>query len=330
MARIAVLGSNSFAGTWFISKALSSGDMVLAFSRSPEVPKCRSAYKFINHDLQNMEFIQADLNNDLSLITHEIEKFKADFVVDFASQGMVAESWVSPEDWYQTTIVAKVKLHQALRKLSSLRRYIRVSTPEVYGSCEGEVEESMNYFPSTPYAVSHAAIDMSLNCFFNNYKFPVVYTRSANFYGPGQQLYRIIPRSIIYMKMGRKIPLHGGGESVRSFIHGKDVSEATYQLMLEGVPGEIYHLSTDEPIAIKDLVKLIANKMDLDFADVVNVTQDRPGKDKVYSLSTAKIKKFLGWSPSVNLSNGIDEVIRWVDEYWDDIKDMRLDYQHIK
>ena len=96
-----------------------------------------------------------------------------------------------------------------------------------YGSCSGLVDENHPFSPSTPYATSRAACDMHLLNFFKNYNFPVVFTRAANVYGPGQQLYRIIPRTILFIKLGKKLQLHGGGKSLRSFIHIRDVAEAT-------------------------------------------------------------------------------------------------------
>ena len=101
---------------------------------------------------------------------------------------MVAESWTAPAQWYTTNIVAKVRLHDWLRQQSWLERYVRISTPEVYGSHDTLQPESWHLNPSTPYAVSHAAIDLSLRAFHAHYGFPVVFTRFANFYGPGQQL----------------------------------------------------------------------------------------------------------------------------------------------
>ena len=93
--------------------------------------------------------------------------------------------------------------------------------------------------------------------FFKNYQFPVVFTRAANVYGPGQQLYRIIPRTIFFIKLGRKLQLHGGGRSVRSFIHARDVAEGTLRVARQAPPGETYHFSTDLYLSIRELVERI-------------------------------------------------------------------------
>src|SRR5207245_8557556 len=125
-----------------------------------------------------------------------------------------------------TDAVSTVGVHARLRAFNFLKKYVHITTPEVYGSTVGFIDESAPFNPSTPYAVSRAAGDMSLKTYHANYGFPVVYTRAANVFGPGQQLYRIVPRTILSIKLGRKLQLDGGGSSQRSFIHISDVSDA--------------------------------------------------------------------------------------------------------
>ena len=125
-------------------------------------------------------------------------------VVNFAAQSMVGESWLHPDHWMMTNVVSAVRLHDLLRNYDGLERYVHVTTPEVYGSTDGWVTEDAPFNPSTPYAVSRAAGDMSLRTYFANYQFPVVFTRAANVYGPGQQLYRIVPRTIVAAMGGRE------------------------------------------------------------------------------------------------------------------------------
>ena len=141
---------------------------------------------------------------------------------------MVGQSWERPEDWFRTNAVSTVILHNRLRQeCDFLTRYVHITTPEVYGSTNGWIKEDTPYNPSTPYAVSRAAGDMSLKTFVDAYGFPAVSTRAANVYGPGQQLYRIIPRTILFIRLQKKLQLHGGGFFERSFIHINDVSDAT-------------------------------------------------------------------------------------------------------
>src|SRR2546430_2709346 len=230
--RVLVLGSNSFSGASFVDFALSQGLEVVGASRSPEPHAAFLPYRW-NGAAQRKDrfrFEQLDLNKDTDRIAALVESWRPDYVLNFAAQSMVAESWLYPEHWYQTNVVANVKLHEKLRRLDFIRKYVHISTPEVYGSCQGLVTESAPFNPSTPYAASRAACDLHLMTFFRQYRFPVVFTRAANVYGPGQQLYRIIPRTVLSIRMGRKLPLHGGGHSVRSFIHIRDVADGTLRV----------------------------------------------------------------------------------------------------
>jgi dTDP-glucose 4,6-dehydratase len=250
------------------------------------------------------------------------------YVVNFAAQSMVGESWKYPEHWFQTNVVAAVKLHDRLRGRDYLKKYVHVTTPEVYGSTDGFIRENAPFKPSTPYAVSRAAADMSLRTFFEAYKFPVVFTRAANVYGPGQQLYRIIPRTIFSFKTGRKLALHGGGHSRRSFVHMRDVSDATWRVMTAGVAGETYHISTNEIVSVRELVERVCAKLGVDFAKNVEIVGERLGKDAAYMLDSSKIRRELGWSDRIGLSQGIDDCTAWIDRDLAELQRQPLDYMH--
>jgi len=328
--KIFVIGSNSFSGASFIDYALGCGATVAGVSRSPESVAVFLPYKWKNRraDLGRFRFEQLDLNRDTDRIAAAIQEFAPDYVVNFAAQSMVAESWLHPEHWYQTNVVANVRLHEKIRRFGFLKKYVHVSTPEVYGSCSGNVTESAPFNPSTPYAASRAACDLHLTTFFRNYHFPVVFTRAANVYGAGQQLYRIIPRTILFVKIGRRLPLHGGGRSLRSFIHIRDVADGTLRAARQGPPGEVYHLSTAPHVSIRELVTMICGKLGVAFDEVVEVVDDRPGKDAAYLLDSTKARRTLGWADSITLEKGIDETIAWVTENLDELKKQCLDYIH--
>jgi dTDP-glucose 4,6-dehydratase len=326
-----VIGSNSFSGATFIKYLLKKGDSVIGISRSDEPDKVFLPYRWFENLDDNFEFIQFDLNTNLNEIIKLVISRQPDYIVNFAAQGMVAESWLTPEDWYQTNVVSQVKLHDALRKIECIKKYIHVSTPEVYGSSDGGwIKENYNFAPSTPYAVSRAACDLHLLSFFKAYAFPVIFTRAANVYGPGQQLYRIIPRTILAARLGVKLNLHGGGVSVRSFIHMNDVSSATYKIAQYGLPGETYHISTNQTISIKDLVKKICSLTMVKYKDIVDETEDRLGKDQSYLLDSDKLRKELIWSEEKNLDSGLKETLSWIDQNLNNLKSMSMNYEHKK
>ena len=326
--KIVVIGSNSFSGASFSKSALNNGAEVIGMSRSKEPHVAFLPYRWEGVKKENFKFYQYDLNNDLDLIMDVINEERPDYVINFAAQSMVAQSWDNPDHWFMTNVVSSVRLHDRLRHCDFLDKYIHVTTPEVYGSTEGFIKEDTPFNPSTPYAVSRAAADMSLKSFFDAYNFPVVFTRAANVYGPGQQLYRIIPRTILYIKLGEKLELHGGGISKRSFIHMDDVSDATWNIMLNGKSGETYHISTNEIVTIRRLVELICEKMEVDFNEHVNIGEERLGKDAAYMLDSTKCREELGWVDKISLEEGVDDCLAWVDKYFDELKNQPHDYIH--
>lgn len=326
MDTLLVVGSNSFSGSSFVNYSLARGAKIFGLSRSKEPIDAFLPYKWGPHD--RFEFRQLDLNKDLAEIMELIHLEKPEYVVNFAAQSMVGESWDNPADWFMTNTVSTVRFHDELRKCDFLRKYVHVTTPEVYGSCSGFVNEDFPFNPSTPYAVSRAAADMSLKTFYDTYDFPVVSTRAANVYGPGQQLYRIIPRTILFILLGRKLQLHGGGVSTRSFIHIDDVSNATWSIMKNGRVGQTYHISTNEVISIYELVHKICSKLGVEFDDHVEVVGERLGKDSAYHLSSEKLRAELDWTDKVTLDHGLDACIDWVKKNIQDLKNQPLDYMH--
>ncbi len=212
--RIAVIGSNSFSGSDFIDLLLEDpGNDVLGISRSPEKSALFLPYKRRNSP--NFSFRQLDLNRDMPAIIGTLDEFEPEYVVNFAAQSEVAPSWASPEQWFETNAVALARLCNALKDRKYLRRYVHISSPEVYGTCVGTVREDAPMNPSTPYAASKAAGDLFLFTLVKNFQFPLVMIRSTNVYGAHQQVWKIIPRTAIYLKLGKTIELHGGGRAVK-------------------------------------------------------------------------------------------------------------------
>lgn len=324
-----VIGSNSFSGSHFVDYGLEQGMDIVGISRSSEPSPVFLPYKWRKGaGGGSFRFYPYDINLHLDEIMALVHDFKPEFVVNFSAQSMVGQSWDRPGDWFNTNVLSTVSLHDRLRKCGFIKKYVHISTPEVYGSCQGVVAENTVYNPSTPYAVSRAAADMSLMTFFRNYNFPVVFTRAANVYGPGQQLYRIIPRAVLFFLTGRVLELHGGGVSVRSFIHIGDVVRGTMSVMRNGTPGEIYHLSTTETISIRGLVEKVAGVMKVSFEECVDIAPERPGKDAAYLLDSGKMNREFDWTAQVSLDEGIGQVVKWVEDNLNEIEQQPLDYIH--
>ncbi|MAR08816.1 MAG: dTDP-glucose 4,6-dehydratase [Blastopirellula sp.] len=334
--KILVLGSNSFSGSHFVAEALRAGHNVWGVSRSTEPHQVFLPYRWPLKDdssglatAENFCFQSIDLNTQLNQLLELIDRVQPELVINFAAQGMVAESWLNPTHWYKTNVVAQVALHDALRQKTFLQKYVHVTTPEVYGSSDGEWIKEHNHFqPSTPYAVSRAACDLHLQSFHEAYGFPVVFTRAANVYGPGQQLYRIIPRTLLSARTNKPMQLHGGGQSVRSFIHIQDVVRATLQLANEGEPGSTWHLSTRESCSIRELVEQICRKAKADFNALVENSHERLGKDQSYLLDSTSMRQVHGWYEDYTLEAGLQETLEWVDANLATLKTLPWNYQH--
>ena len=176
--------------------------------------------------------------------------------------------------------------------------------------------------------MSRAACDLHLHSFYKAYGFPVVFTRAANVYGPGQQIYRISPRAMLSARTGKPMQLHGGGHSERCFIHIRDAMQATIRLALEADPGTTWHLSTREPISIRDLVERICERCGVTFSTVVEESDERLGKDQSYLLDSTSIRETFGWSDQVSLEEGLSETLAWVDEHLEQLKTHPWTYQH--
>ena len=322
-----VIGSNSFSGSSFIHYLLKKGHSVTGVSRSAEEKNIFLKYKSIKSK-KNFSFYRIDINKNLNSLIKLIKQKKPSYIINFAAQGMVAESWKNPNHWYKTNLLSQVVFHDELRKLSFIKKYIQFTTPEVYGSTTKWIKENNNFAPSTPYAVSRAACDLHLISFKKAYDFPVIFTRAANVFGPSQQLYRIVPRTILFSKLNKQLILDGGGSSIRSFIHIDDVSNALYKIIKKGKVGSTYHISTKETVSIRKLVKIICDMTNSKFNNFVKIEKDRLGKDQAYLLDSSKLRSELNWNDTISLENGLNDTIRWIETNFAYIKKLSLDYKH--
>ena len=288
--KLIVIGASSFSGKEFCARAYADGHQVTELSR-PDFS--------LNH-------MGAPWR-----VVHWIRQ-GYDTVINFAALNMVGESWEHAADYYQTNVVSIVRLAEALRRENGLRRFVQVSTPEVYGNTQTFLKEVADFNPTTPYAISRAACDMHLLALHRQYGFPVVLTRTVNVYGPGQQLYRLLPKTIACILKEEKLQLHGGGVSTRSFIHIGDVVDAILSVASEGASGRTYHVSTPRQTAIREIVQMICERMSVRFSDIVEDVAERPGKDMAYQLDDTRIRSELGWEDRISLEDGLDETIAWM------------------
>ena len=296
------------------------------FSRSKLLPQRFLPFKINN---KNIIFYKLDINKDLNKIIKFIKNKKPDFIINYASQSMVGQSWDQPEDWLITNSVNTVKLYLEISKLKLKTKLIHISTPEIYGHTKKIIKEKKEYSPSTPYALSRVNADLSLEMLQKNFGLESISIRASNIYGEFQKNYRVVSGAVLKFLTNKKFYIDGNGSSKRSFLHVDDLSSATYLLMRKFKSGNIYHVSTDEFISIKNLAKLIAKLTNKNFKKNVKFRKDRIGKDKSYFLDSKKIRK-LGWKPKISLKDGIKRVIIWVKLFKRNFKEDDYIYKHKK
>ena len=330
--RIVVIGSNAFTAGHFVNYMLEHSDAeVIGISRSPEYHPIFLPFLYKKTRPKRYIFHQLDVNKEMEKICSILDEIRPHTVVNYAAQGEVRNSWKWPEQWYQTNCLSVVRLCEHLKNVDYLKKYVAISTPEVYGATGENIKENHNYYPSTPYAASKLAGDLHLFALSKRSGFPVVFTRAANLYGIHQQLYRIIPRAIIYLKLGKKIELHGHGQAMRTFIDARDVANCTYRAIQYGTNGEIYHIAPEDGLrSIAEVVRFICKLTGNEFETAVNLIDENFGQDSCYSMDASKAKKELGWRQQINFEDGLKETIGWIEDNWDFIRKQPLEYVHKK
>ena len=323
-----VIGSNAFSGQDFVDLLLDDPSRnVIGVSRSPEYAPQKLRY-LDRANSSRFSFHQMDLNHDLDALVTLLDRERPQWIVNFAAQSEVGPSWRHPEHWFETNTVALAKLVNILNTRDYVARYLHISAPEASGNCVGTVVEGTPDNPSTPYAASKAAADMLLKVYWKEFKFPVQFVRATNVYGARQQLFKIIPRSAIYIRLGKKIPLDGGGTAVKSYIHVRDVSAGELAILERGEVGEMYHLSPRAGIAVRDVVRTVCDALGKSFDQAVELAPERPGQDSQYVIDSTKARNCLGWEPKISFEEGISELVAWTEKNWDFIQTQPLEYRH--
>lgn len=330
MKKILILGANSFAGTSFVNFLLKKKYKVFSTSRSTEKKKPFNIFKeYINKNNYQFEKIDINKKSDLKKIKIIINKNKIKIIVDFGSQSMVGQSWDKPEDWVRTNCLGKLNLVKELSKIKNIM-YVRISTPEVYGDNTKKIKEDDKILPSTPYAITQATADFFTYAYTKFKGLNSITLRFANFYGPGQQLYRIIPKTIISILKKEKLNIHGDGSSLRSFIYADDFCESIMLGIKYGKKNETYNISPLREISIINLVKLISRLMKYDHKRLVTFSKDRVGKDSRYMMSSKKAKYNLRWKSKVTLKEGLKKTIQWHIDNFKKLKKLNVNYIHKK
>ncbi len=328
--RLLVTGGCGFIGSNFIRFILSE----LPVRRIINLDRLTYAGNQMNlTDIEKdtrYRFVKGDIC-DRELVERIFREESIDTVVHFAAESHVDRSIIGPEEFIRTNIEGTFVLLEAARSFwlsadgsndGGVRRFIHVSTDEVYGSLgnTGSFTEATPYDPRSPYSASKASSDHLVSSYFHTYGLPVLITNCSNNYGPYQFPEKLIPLMIINALHGKELPVYGDGSNVRDWLYVRDHCAALTMVLQRGRIGETYNIGGGNEKRNIDIVKLICDVLDekvgmLDGGghrrSLIAFVKDRPGHDKRYSIDAAKIRRELGWSPSVTFEEGMRDTIEW-------------------
>jgi dTDP-glucose 4,6-dehydratase len=265
------------------------------------------------------EFVRGDIA-DASVATPLVRR--ADIVVHFAAESHVDRSLLSAGEFIRTDVFGTFVLLEAARQHQSLRRFVQISTDEVYGSVhEGSSRETDELRPRNPYSAAKAAADRLAYSYWASFGVPVLITRASNNYGPNQFPEKIIPLFVTNAIDEVPLPLYGDGLNERDWLHVSDHCRAVDLLIDRGVPGEVYNVGGSNGISNIELTTRILALTGRP-SSLIRPVADRPGHDRRYSLDTAKLQA-IGWRPQVDFAQGLSDTVEWYranESWWRPIK----------
>lgn len=258
-------------------------------------------------------FVRGDVCDE-SLVESLLAEWQPDGVVHFAAESHVDRSILCPAPVCDTNLRGTLTLLEVARR-RGVRRFVHVSTDEVYGSLEEtlEADETFPLRPSNPYSASKAGSDLLALSYFTTYRLPVIVTRASNNYGPYQFPEKLIPLMISNALEERPLPIYGDGLQVRDWLYVEDHCRALWAVLEKGREGETYNIGGNRALRNRDVVRKILEATGKPESLMTSV-KDRPGHDRRYALSSEKVMRATGWKPQVEFEDGLSRTIAWYRE----------------
>lgn len=260
-------------------------------------------------------FIKGDIG-DPDIVSQLLNTYNPDYIVNFAAESHVDRSIDDASIFGKTNVMGTLNLLECARKAwkgSLSKRFLQISTDEVYGSLANDTDffiEESNLKPNSPYSASKAGADLMAGAYFKTYHLPVLITRCCNNYGPLQHPEKFIPTCIRKALQDEPIPVYGDGKNIREWIHVLDHCEAIARVLFSGIPGQIYNIGSGAEITNLEMVGLILRSLGKPGDAFVRVS-DRPGHDRRYALDSSKTMTAFDWHCRYNLLEGLQETIDW-------------------
>ena len=261
------------------------------------------------------EFIRADIA-DRKKIDEVLSAHTYFGLVNFAAESHVDRSIISPADFIHSNVVGTTVLLDAARK-HGVKRFVQVSTDEVYGSIDLPVAENGSLNPSSPYSASKAAADLLALAYHKTYGQDVAITRSSNNFGPYQFPEKLIPLMILRALANEPLPVYGDGLHQRDWLYVEDNCAAVFDVLMNGVSGSIYNVASQSEHQNLDVVKMILKRLNRS-EDLITFVEDRPAHDRRYRLDTTKIRTEIGWKPLHDFERTLLKTVDWyrANEAW--------------
>lgn len=317
---ILITGGCGFIGTNFVRHMLDRYDYTiinldkLTYAgnlENLEDIEGKGRYIFVRGDIASMGDIEPVFERSI------------DVVVNFAAESHVDRSIMDPDTFIRTNINGTFNLLEMARK-KGVRRFVQISTDEVYGSLgdSGAFREDTPLSPNSPYSASKTAADILAMAYFKTYGMPVIVTRCSNNYGPYQFPEKLIPLMITNALADRELPVYGDGLNVRDWIHVKDHCSAIDLVVHKGEDGNVYNIGASNERTNIEIVELVLEALGKPRS-LIRYVKDRPGHDRRYAIDSRKITEELGYSPSVDFSEGMRDTVNWYVKnkgWWERIK----------
>jgi dTDP-glucose 4,6-dehydratase len=268
-------------------------------------------YSFVQGDICDRSFVESVMTSGIDAVVH------------MAAESHVDRSILEASAFVRTNVMGTQVLLDAARD-TRVRRFVHVSTDEVYGSlgAEGHFTEDNPLAPNSPYAASKAAADLLVRAYVQTYGLPAIITRASNNYGPYQFPEKAIPLFLTNALEGRELPVYGDGQHVREWLFVEDNCEGLCRVLQDGRVGEVYNIGGGQECTNLELARLIVHAVGASEA-LIRFVKDRPGHDRRYSLSSEKMTRELGWKPRVVLAEGLAHTVAWYrahESWWRKLK----------